>query len=140
MTPALTVDSDDEIRGILNGAKVIAVVGASVKPDRDSNLISQFLIREGYEVIPVNPKYTEVLGRKCFPTVASIGKQVDIVDVFRRSEFVEETANDAVAAKANILWMQLGIENDEAARLAADGGLQVVMNRCIMVEHRRLVR
>lgn len=140
MTSALTVDSDDEIRGILKNAKVIAVVGASINPARDSNLISQFLIREGYEVIPVNPKYAEVLGLKCFPTVAAIGKQVDIVDVFRRSEFMEETARDAVESKANVLWMQLGIENEEAARIAADGGLQVVMNRCIMVEHRRLIR
>ncbi len=140
MTSPLTVDSDDEIRGILKDAKVIAVVGASANPARDSNLISQFLIREGYEVIPVNPKYDEVLGLKCYPTVASIGKQVDIVDVFRRGEFMEETAKDAVQSKANVLWMQLGIENEDAARIAADGGLQVVMNRCIMVERRRLFR
>lgn len=140
MTRSLTVDSDNEIRGILKDAKVIAVVGASTNPYRDSNLISQFLIRKGYEVIPVNPKYDEVLGLKCYPSVASIGKQVDIVDVFRRSEFMEETARDAVESKANVLWMQLGIENEDAARIAADGGLQVVMNRCIMVERRRLFR
>lgn len=140
MIPSHTVEDDNEIRRILQDAKVIAVVGASNNPMRESNLISQFLIREGYEVIPVNPKYTEVLGRKCFPTVASIGKQVDIVDVFRRSEFLEETARDAVEAKANVLWMQLGIENENAAGIAADEGLQVVMNRCIMVEHRRLIR
>ncbi len=140
MTPSLTVDGDDEIRSILKDAKIIAVVGASVNLLRDSNRISQFLMREGYEVIPVNPKYDEVLGLKCFPTVASTGKQIDIVDVFRRSEFMEATARDAVDAKASVLWMQLGTENDEAARIAADGGLQVVMNRCIMVEHRRLMR
>ncbi len=140
MTPSLTVDEDDEIRRILKDTRTIAVVGASADPSRDSNLISQFLMRVGYDVIPVNPKYAEVLGRKCYPTVASIGRQVDIVDVFRRSEFMEETVRDALEAKAAVLWMQLGIENENAARTAADGGLQVVMNRCIMVEHRRLIR
>ena len=140
MTPSLTVDEDDALRQILKNARTVAVVGASADPSRDSNLISQFLIRAGYDVIPVNPKYTEVFARKCYPTVASIGRQVDIVDVFRRSEFMEETVRDALEAKAAVLWMQLGIENEDAARIAADGGLQVVMNRCIMVEHRRLVR
>ncbi|MCL5020246.1 MAG: CoA-binding protein [Bacteroidetes bacterium] len=140
MNPALTVDDDDELRQILTDARTIAVIGASTDPSRDSNLISRYLIRAGYEVIPVNPKYTEVLERKCFPTVASIGKRIDIVDVFRRSEFVEETARDAIEANAQVLWMQLGIENENAARLAADDGILVVMNRCIMVEHRRLIR
>ncbi|MCL5020160.1 MAG: CoA-binding protein [Bacteroidetes bacterium] len=140
MTPALTVDDDDEIRGILADARTIAVVGASADTSRESNMISQYLIKAGYEVIPVNPKYEEVIGRKCFPTVESIGKQIDIVDVFRRSEFMEETAQDAVSANAQVLWMQIGIENESAARIAADEGIRVVMNRCIMVEHRRLLR
>ncbi len=140
MTPSLTVDEDDEIRRILKDARTIAVVGASEDPSRDSNLISRFLMHVGYDFIPVNPKYIQVLGAKCYPTVASIGRQVDIVDVFRRAEYLEETARDAIGAKAGVLWVQLGIENEEAARIAADGGLQVVMNRCIMVEHRRLVR
>jgi uncharacterized protein len=140
MSPSLTVEEDPELLEILRNARTIAVVGASADPHRDSNMIAQFLIKEGYEVIPVNPKYTEVLGRKCFPSVASIGKQVDIVDVFRRGEYMLETAGDAVEAKAQVLWMQLGIENEDAARVAADAGLRVVMNRCIMVEHRRLLR
>lgn len=140
MSPSLTVDEDPDLLEILRNARTIAVVGASADPYRDSNMIAQFLIKQGYDVIPVNPKYTEVLGRNCFPTVASIGKQVDIVDVFRRGENMLETAGDAVEAKAQVLWMQLGIENEDAARVAADAGLRVVMNRCIMVEHRRLLR
>ena len=140
MSPSLTVEEDPDLLEILRNARTIAVVGASADPSRDSNLIAQFLIKEGYDVIPVNPKYAEVLGRRCFPTVASIGRQVDIVDVFRRGEYMLETAQDAVEAKAQVLWMQLGIENGDAARIAADAGLRVVMNRCIMVEHRRLLR
>ena len=140
MSPSLTVEEDPDLLEILRNARTIAVVGASADPSRDSNLIAQFLIKEGYDVIPVNPKYAEVLGRRCFPTVASIGRHVDIVDVFRRGEYMQETAQDAVEAKAQVLWMQLGIENGDAARIAADAGLRVVMNRCIMVEHRRLLR
>ncbi len=140
MSSSLIIEEDEDLREILRDARTIAVVGASVQPGRDSNMIAQFLIKQGYEVIPVNPKYTEVLGRQCFPTVASIGRQVDVVDVFRRSKFLEETARDSIQAKASVLWMQLGIENENAARIAADNGLRVVMNRCIMVEHRRLIR
>ncbi len=140
MTSRVTIEEDDELREILRDARTIAVVGASADPGRDSNMIAQFLLRAGYDVIPVNPKYNELFGLKCYPTVASIGRQVDIVDVFRRSEFMEETARDATDAKAGVLWMQLGIENYNAARLAADSGIKVVMNRCIMVEHRRLLR
>ncbi len=135
-----TVEEETALRDILKDAKTIAVVGASTDPYRDSNTIAQYLIQKGYEVIPVNPKYDEVLDRKCYPTVESIGKQIDIVDVFRRSEYLEEVAKDAVSAKARILWMQLGVENENAGRYAAESGMQVVMNRCIMVEHRRLIR
>jgi hypothetical protein len=88
----------------------------------------------------VNPKYKEVLGKKCFPTVVSIGRPIDVVDVFRRSEFVDEVAKDAVDAKAKVLWMQLGVISETAAQYAADHGIKVVMDRCIMVEHRRLIR
>ncbi len=103
-------------------------------------MIMQYLLKEGFNVIPVNPKYNEVLGKKCYPTVSSIWKPVDVVDVFRRSEFVDEVAKDAVAAKAKVLWMQLGVINKSAAQYAADHGMKVVINRCIMVEHRRLAK
>lgn len=97
------------------------------------------LLKLGYDVTPVNPNYDEVLGKKCYPTVTSIGKPVDIVDVFRRSEFIDEVAMDAVNAKSKVLWMQLGVINESAAQYASDHGMKVVMNRCIMVEHRRLI-
>ncbi len=135
--PVVTVDAG--LKEILKSAKTIAVVGASPDSDRDSNRIMEYLLKVGYDAIPVNPKYQEVLGKKCFPTVAAIGKPVDIVDVFRRSEFVDEVAKDAVDAKAKVLWMQLGVINENAAQFAADHGLKVVMNRCIMVEYRRLI-
>ncbi len=134
------IEEDDAISDILKDARTIAVVGASTDPYRDSNMIAHYLINKGYEVFPVNPKYEEVLERKCYSSVASIGRQIDIVDVFRRSEFMEEVSRDAVSAKVRVLWMQLGIENEAAAHYAAENGLQVVMNRCIMIEHRRLIR
>lgn len=134
------VEEDNQLLEILKNAKTIAVVGASPDPNRDSNRIMGFLIRVGYDVFRVNPNYEEVLDRKCYPTIKSIGKPIDIVDVFRRSEFVEEVAKDAVEANAKVLWMQLGVISEHAAQYAADNGLKVVMNKCIMVEHRRLIK
>ncbi len=135
----MAIEEDNHLLEILKSAKTIAVVGASPDPNRDSNRIMDYLIKVGYNVIPVNPNYEKVLDKKCYPTIKNIGKPIDIVDVFRRSEFVEEVAKDAVEANAEVLWMQLGIINENAAQYAADKGLKVVMNKCIMVEHRRLV-
>lgn len=137
---AIITEEDVDIQNILQDARTIAVVGASTNPHRDSSMIMQYLIKHGYDVVPVNPKYDKVLDLRCYPNVSSIERQVDIVDVFRRNEYIEETARDAVEAKAGTLWMQLGIENLEAARYAAENGMKVVMNRCIMVEHRRLIK
>ncbi|MFZ1081435.1 MAG: CoA-binding protein [Candidatus Kryptoniota bacterium] len=136
----MTIEDDGRLTEILKSAKTIAIVGASQDLSRDSTMIMQYLLKDGFDVIPVNPKYDEVLGKKCYPTVRSVGKPVDIVDVFRRSEFVNELAKNAVAAKAKVLWMQLGVINKSAAQYAADHGMKVVMNRCIMVEHRRLIK
>lgn len=136
----MTIEDDGPLTEILKSAKTIAIVGASQDLSRDSTMIMQYLLKDGFDVIPVNPKYDEVLGKKCYPTVRSVGKPVDIVDVFRRSEFVNELAKNAVAAKAKVLWMQLGVINKSAAQYAADHGMKVVMNRCIMVEHRRLIK
>ncbi|HEY9167379.1 MAG TPA: CoA-binding protein [Candidatus Kryptonia bacterium] len=132
--------NDEKIAELLRDAKTIAVVGASPSAERDSNAIMLYLAKIGYDVIPVNPNYEEIAGMKCYPTVTAAGRTVDIVDVFRRSEFVEEVAADAVAAKAGTLWMQLGVINEAARDFASDNGLNVVMNKCIMVEHRRLIR
>jgi predicted CoA-binding protein len=136
----MTIGDGRQLFEILRSAKTIAVVGASSNSNRDSNRIMEYLVKVGYEVFPVNPNYDKVLDRKCHPTVKSIGKPIDIVDVFRRSEFVEEVAEDAVRASAKVLWMQLGVSNERAAQYAADNGISVVMDRCIMVEHRRLSR
>lgn len=134
----MTIEDDKQLTEILKDAKTIAVVGASPDTSRDSNRIMQYLIRVGYEVFPVNPNYESVLDRKCYPTVRSIDVPIDIVDVFRRSEFVDEVARDAVDGGAKVLWMQLGVINEAASQYAADHGMKVVMNRCIMVEYRRL--
>jgi len=133
------IENDDQLSEIIRNAKTIAVVGASPDPKRDSHRIMEYLVRVGYDAIPINPNYEKVLGKKCFPTLKSAGKQIDIVDVFRRSEFVNEVARDAVAADAKALWMQLGVVNEAAAQYAIDHGMKVVMDRCIMVEHRRLI-
>jgi len=135
----MTIEDDNQLLEILKGAMTIAVVGASPNQNRDSNRIMEYLIKVGYDVIPVNPNYEKVLDRKCYPTVRSIGKSIDIVDVFRRSVFVDEVARDSVSANAKVLWMQLGVINEAAAQYAMDHGLMAVKNRCIMVEHRRLV-
>ena len=132
------IQDDKQLIDILKYSRIIAVVGASPDPNRDSNRIMEYLIKVGYDVIPVNPNYEEVLGKKCYPRVEIIGKPIDIVDVFRRSEFVDEVAHDAVEAKAKALWMQLGVINNAAAQYAIEHSVKVVMNRCIMVEYRRL--
>ncbi|HUL43823.1 MAG TPA: CoA-binding protein [Bacteroidota bacterium] len=132
--------NDTEIRSVLRNAKTIAVVGASPKPWRDSNSIMQFLQSAGYTVFPVNPKYAEILGRQCFPSVRQIPEKIDIVDIFRRSDAVLPIVEDAVAVHAKTVWMQLGVINEDAAQLARDAGLSVIINKCIAVEYRSLVR
>lgn len=129
---------DDGIRQLLEGSKTIAVVGASPKPFRDSGAIAEYLSRQGYTVYPVNPKYTEILGMKCYPNVRSIPEPVDIVDVFRNPDDLDEVIEDAIFSDAKAVWMQLNVINEAAARKAEAAGLRVVMDRCIAIEHRRL--
>ena len=133
----MPVEDDVTIKKILQESRTIAVVGASAKPWRDSNSIAEFLIREGYQVIPVNPRYEEVLDLKCYPDLKSMPQPVDIVDIFRNPEHVEEIVDDAIAVKAKTVWMQLGVVNPKAAKKAEAAGLNVVMDRCILVDHRR---
>jgi len=132
--------NDQEIVALLSSAKTIAVVGLSDNPDRSSFGIARFLQNKGYRIIPVNPVVESVLGEKSYASLTDIPEKVDIVDVFRRSEFVPEIAGQAIAIGAKALWMQLGIVNEEAAQKARDAGLTVVMDHCIGVEHRRLIR
>ena len=131
--------SDDTIRKALVEAKTIAVVGASSKPTRPSFDIFRYLLRAGYRVYPVNPGEKDVFGQKAYASLADLPETVDVVDVFRRSEYTPAVATEAVAHGAKVLWLQLGVQNDEAAAIATAGGLIVVMNSCIKVDHRQLV-
>jgi len=136
----ISTEDPEAIRRVLVGSKVVAVVGCSPKPDRDSHQIAKYLIDKGYDVIPVNPAVPEILGRKCYPDVKSIPRKVDIVDVFRSPEHVPPIADEAVAAKAECLWLQTGIAHEEASKKASDAGLYVVQDRCIATLHRILLR
>ena len=133
---------DAGVRELLRSRPRIAVIGASSNPGRPSHGVMLALVRAGYDVVPVNPRETVIDGMRCFPTLAdAVGETgpVDLVDVFRRPDQCAEHAREAVAAGARCLWLQLGIANEEAARIAHEGGLSVVMDRCTIVEHRRLV-
>jgi predicted CoA-binding protein len=127
-----------EIRDLLHRVRTIAVVGLSDKPERDSYGVAAYLQRHGYRIIPVNPALREVLGEKAYARVQDIPEKVDLVDVFRKPEALPEVVEDALAAKAGALWMQEGIVHNAAAERARAAGLVVVMNKCILKEHRRL--
>lgn len=132
------VPSDERMRQVLEDAKRIAVVGLSNKPERASYQVAAYLQSKGYEIIPVNPTIDEVLGQKAVPSLKDIEGEVDIVDVFRRSEEVPAVVDEAIAIGAKALWLQLGVIHEEAAQKAEDHGMDVIMDRCIKVEHARL--
>ncbi len=126
---------NDEIKEILTKYKTIAVVGISNKPDRDSYIVAEYLLKNGYKIIPVNPNIDSVFGLKAYPDILSIPDEIDIVDIFRRPEFVDEIVEQAIQKKAKVVWMQLGVVNEKAAKKAEEAGLKVIMNKCIKVEH-----
>jgi predicted CoA-binding protein len=126
------------ISEILLSARTIAVVGLSGKRYRPSYGVAEYLQRSGFRIIPVNPEETEVLGEKCYPDLDSVPGAIDVVDIFRRSEFVPEIVEAAIRKGAQAVWMQEGVIHEEAARRAAQAGLAVVMDRCILKDHRRL--
>lgn len=126
------------LRRILSDYKRVAVVGLSADWSRPSNFAAKYMLDHGFEVIPVNPKYEEILGQKCYPDLKSIPTPVDIVDLFQRSERVPPFVDDAIAIGAKVVWMQLGVIHEEAAQKARDAGLEVVMDRCIKIEYARL--
>jgi hypothetical protein len=132
--------SDATLRSILDQARTIAVVGLSSKTHRDSYGVARYLQHRGYRVVPVNPKETEVLGQKAYPSLLDVPTDVaiDIVDVFRKGEETPPVAEDAVSAGARVLWLQEGIVNDEARQIAEEGGLTVVMDLCIRTTKARL--
>lgn len=127
--------TDDRIRQILLHARTIAVVGFSAKPERPSHWIAEYLQRNGYRVIPVNPGIEEALGEKCYRTLAEVPDAVDLVDIFRSPEHVPEVVEHAIAKGAKVVWMQEGAENEEAAAAARRAGLEAVVGRCIFRDH-----
>lgn len=134
----MLITNDAEIQKILSDSTSIALVGASQKSWRESNAIMQYLLNAGFTVYPINPRYPDVLGQKCFPDLRSLDTQVDIVNIFRNANAVIPIVEEAIVMKSKVVWMQSGVINDVAAAMASRAGLAVVMDRCIAVDHRRL--
>jgi predicted CoA-binding protein len=132
------LDEIAPLRGILRACRTIAVVGLSAEWYRPSYFAAKYMQEHGYRIIPVNPRYAEILGERCHASLADITEQVDLVDVFRRTEDVLPIARQAVLIGARCLWQQIGVVNEEAAHLAEAAGLDTVMNRCVKIEHARL--
>lgn len=130
--------SDQELKELLTNATTIAIVGASSNPDKASYGIMQKLLSVGYHVIPVNPKETEIVGQRSYPSLIDVPEPIDIVDVFRRAEDAPAIADDAVTKGAKALWLQTGISSEDAAARAKAGGLMAVMDTCIRATHSRL--
>ena len=128
------------IRELLEKSRTIAVVGLSSKKFRPSYGVAEYMQKAGYRIIPVNPNESEVLGEKSYARLEDIAEKIDIVDIFRRSEFVAPLVDSAIRIGASTIWMQEGVIHEDGARQARDAGLAVVMDRCILKEHMRLVR
>jgi predicted CoA-binding protein len=133
------VDDIAGLRRILSRARTIAVVGLSAQWHRPSYFAAKYMQEHGYRIVPVNPNYTQILGETCYPAIGAIPDPVDVVDCFRKPAEMPALAREAVASGATVLWMQLGIRNDEAARIATEAGLDVVQNRCVKIEHARIM-
>ena len=132
------MDDINTLRRILRESRVIAVVGLSADWYRPSYFAAKYMQEHGYRVIPVNPKYPEILGEKCYRSLLELPERVDIVDVFRKTADVMPIAEDAIAIGAKVLWQQLGVRNEAAAAKARAAGLETVMDRCVKIEHGRL--
>ena len=132
------MDDINTLRRILRESKTIAVVGLSADWYRPSFFAAKYMQEHGYRIIPVNPKYPEILGEKCYGSVRDIPEKIDIVDVFRKTEDVPPIAEDAIAVGAKVLWQQLGVRNEAAVERARAAGLDAVMDRCVKIEHGRL--
>lgn len=130
--------SDDEIKEILK-LKSIAVVGLSKDSNKPAHYVPKYMKEKGYKIIPVNPTATEILGEKCYKNLVEVPESIDIVNVFRPSQEALPIVKDAIKKKVKVIWMQEGITNEEAAQEAVKNGLNVIMDKCIMKEHRRLI-
>ena len=126
------------LRRILKQSHTLAIVGLSANWYRPSFFAAKYMQEHGYRIIPVNPAYQEILGEKCYPSLKDIPENIDIVDCFRKSEDIEPIAKEAIDIGAKILWMQLGVMNEKAAKMAREAGLEVVQDRCVKIEHGRL--
>jgi predicted CoA-binding protein len=135
----MTIEEDDELRKILKTARTVASVGVSANPEKASYGIFQYLVAAGYHMIPVNPTTPQVMGRLSYPDLKSIPGKIDVVQVFRKPEDVPAVVEQAIQVGARIVWMQEGIVNQQAAQQAEKAGLQVVMDRCMMKTHQRLL-
>lgn len=129
-----------EVKAILKQYKTIAVVGLSPKPERDSHKVAEYLKGHGYRIVPVNPGQKEILGATSYPNLKAIPFPVDVVDIFRKPEAIPPIVDDAIEMGAKVVWMQLGIANNQAAKKAREAGLQVVMSKCIKVEHMNMAK
>ena len=128
----------EEVEKILRECRKIAVVGLSPKESRDSNKVARYLMEQGYEIVPINPGQREILGKTCYRSLKDIPFQVDMADLFLNPTRVPQTVDQAIEIGVNTVWMQLGVVHNEAAQKAKQAGIRVVMDRCIMTEHRRL--
>jgi predicted CoA-binding protein len=137
----VTIDSADAAVGerlrILGTARTVALVGVSANPLRSSNFVATYLVRTSYTIWPVNPTYEEVLGLRCYPSLADLPEPPDIVDVFRRTEEIPSVVEEAIDVGAKVVWFQLGLRHEEAAARARGAGLSVVQDRCLKIEHAR---
>lgn len=132
--------NDDELRALLTTIKTIATVGMSNKWDRPAYFVPEYLIAQGYDVIPVNPTVGEIMGRRAYPDLLGVPEKIDLVQIFRRAEDAPPIVEQAIQIGARVVWMQEGIVNEPAAQTARAAGLVVVMNQCLMKAHRRVVR
>ena len=136
-TTTLTDATPAERLDIIRNASTAALVGVSANPIRSSNFVAAYLVRTKMKTYPVNPMYEEVLGVKCYPSLADLPEVPDIVDIFRRLDAIPGVVDEAIAVGAKVVWFQLGLRHDEAAQRALDAGLLVVQDRCLKIEHAR---
>lgn len=129
----------EEVKAILRNYKVVAVVGLSPKPERPSFRVAQYLKDHGYRIVPVNPGQKEILGEKCYPRLKDIPFPVEVVDIFRNVEAIPAIVDEAIEAGAQVVWMQQGLAEPVSARKAREAGLQVIMDRCMKIDHAQLL-
>ena len=129
-----------KIKAILEKYKTVAVVGLSPKQERDSHKVAKYLKENHYRIVPVNPGQREILGEKCYPNLKAIPFQIDVVDIFRKPDAIPPVVDDAIEIAAKVIWMQLGLAHNQAADKAREAGLEVVMSKCIKIEHMNMLK